>query len=533
MEKEFAIGLECKSNDNKCIGPSTDFRPCGENLCPSWSNWGEWGQCSLMSSSCSGAGIQQRKRDCLINKNGGGNNELIECEGLAFEQRNCESTTNKNCPIWGNWGEWTSCSKKCGGGEKIRRRECLMSKNNQNSEECKGPKIEHLLCNTQKCPSWSEWTDWSLCSKSCGEKSLKTRKRECLNNEYPNIECEGISREDSECNLNKCPEWGEWSEWSECSGNCARGKQTRSRECLPYGFGCSGGTKAEKEFKFCQNNRLPVCYYFDQWSEWSGCSVTCGKGFCERQRKCLKKENSEINNKNNSFKIKEENKEEEEREEETFPIPERISSPLNNQLKDKNNDNNYDEGNNIPPTSLIPQKLQVFEYLKNNILKIFFFYVSQSSAIERRRSPLISSKLIFREEWNDKKLEMEEENSKCGGNLIERKVCDAGPCCEWSIWSEWSNCQINCNNKKRIQNEGGFRQRKRECIFEFKNFLPFKNKCFKCIGEWLQTKNCNNKTISNCNLNEEEYLNNNKQPETNSIIKNFQLIPRNRGNENN
>uniref|UniRef100_A0A914M2A9 Candidate secreted effector n=1 Tax=Meloidogyne incognita TaxID=6306 RepID=A0A914M2A9_MELIC len=61
---------------------------------------------------------------------------------------------------------------------------------------------------------------------------------------------------------------------------------------------------------------------------------------------------------------------------------------------------------------------------------------------------------------------MEEEN-KCRGNLIERKACDAGPCCEWSIWSEWSNCQINCNNKKRIQNEGGFRQRKRECIFIF------------------------------------------------------------------
>ncbi|KAL7075164.1 hypothetical protein ACQ4LE_006155, partial [Meloidogyne hapla] len=69
----------CKSEDNKCIGPSADLRPCGEQLCPSWSNWGEWGHCSLMSSSCIGAGIQQRKRDCIIN-----NNELIECDGLAF-----------------------------------------------------------------------------------------------------------------------------------------------------------------------------------------------------------------------------------------------------------------------------------------------------------------------------------------------------------------------------------------------------------------------------------------------------------------
>ena len=45
------------------------------------------------------------------------------------------------------------------------------------------------------------------------KKNIKIKLRECLNNEYPNIECEGISREDIECNLNKCPEWGEWSGW--------------------------------------------------------------------------------------------------------------------------------------------------------------------------------------------------------------------------------------------------------------------------------------------------------------------------------
>ena len=37
--------------------------------------------------------------------------------------------------------------------------------------------------------------------------------------------------------------------------------------------------------KFCQ---LAVCPFYDDWSEWGGCSVTCGRGTCERTRKCIK-----------------------------------------------------------------------------------------------------------------------------------------------------------------------------------------------------------------------------------------------------
>ncbi|KAF7638241.1 hypothetical protein Mgra_00002214 [Meloidogyne graminicola] len=256
---------DCKGEETKiqqCIMPSciiyqwndwTEWtKPCGEQECPSWSNWNEWGQCSPMSNNCNNeAGIQQRKRDCILNKNE--RKELIECDGLAFEQRNCYSLINKNCPNWSNWGEWSNCSKKCGNGEKIRYRECINKINKE--ENCKGPSVEHLLCNTQECP-----------------------------------------------NLN------EWSEWSECSNNnCGIvGYQLRSRTC--NGSNCIEDVKTENDYRICNNNNNNNCYYFDQWTEWSGCSVTCGQGFCERKRKCLNNNNIENNQKkefnlNQSFKI--------------------------------------------------------------------------------------------------------------------------------------------------------------------------------------------------------------------------------------
>uniref|UniRef100_A0A0M3HHT1 TSP1_spondin domain-containing protein n=1 Tax=Ascaris lumbricoides TaxID=6252 RepID=A0A0M3HHT1_ASCLU len=67
-------------------------------------------------------------------------------------------------------------------------------------------------------------------------------------------------------------------------------KNDRRRKCLPRGASCIG---ADKEYRFCQDL---VCPYWDQWSSWGGCSVTCGIGTCERRRKCIKDDGTALPN---------------------------------------------------------------------------------------------------------------------------------------------------------------------------------------------------------------------------------------------
>ncbi|XP_020628230.1 ectin-like [Orbicella faveolata] len=102
----------------------------------------------------------------------------------------------------------------------------------------------------------------------------------------------------------------QWSEYSACSTTCGRGVQTRTRTCTNPppsggGKGCGRVTQQNKKcnLKPCKGTeiinfnsvqiRTPffILYHlvnggFTQWSEYSECSVTCGKGVQTRTRTC-------------------------------------------------------------------------------------------------------------------------------------------------------------------------------------------------------------------------------------------------------
>ena len=55
-----------------------------------------------------------------------------------------------NC-TWGSYGEWTTCTKTCGGGEKTRSRSEETSASN-GGLDCEGNSTERSSCNEDSCP---------------------------------------------------------------------------------------------------------------------------------------------------------------------------------------------------------------------------------------------------------------------------------------------------------------------------------------------------------------------------------------------
>ena len=67
--------------------------------------------------------------------------------------------------VFGDWDNWSSCTKTCGGGTQTRVRKVTQ-------KEANGGKCDNApqsqACNTQGCPVDCQVSGWSGCSKSCG-----------------------------------------------------------------------------------------------------------------------------------------------------------------------------------------------------------------------------------------------------------------------------------------------------------------------------------------------------------------------------
>ena len=203
-----------------------------------WSTWGDYSTCT---KSC-GTGHETRTRACNNPSPSGGGEA---CPGLSSESRKCNTqdcpgkhliifiwsfpkciviflSNNVQCSInfiissiehevdckWGPWGEWSSCSKTCGGGLKSLSRE-MNTPASGGGKPCVGGNTTYESCNMQNCGIdcvWGSWGEWSTCSKTCGwgVKSLSRKVARPASDGGKNCEGSGVKRE--ACNVQACPD---------------------------------------------------------------------------------------------------------------------------------------------------------------------------------------------------------------------------------------------------------------------------------------------------------------------------------------
>ena len=67
--------------------------------------------------------------------------------------------TNTPCSAWAEWSNWGLCSKTCGGGIRQRNRQCFL----RNKAKCNGKFKEEETCNMHTCGGWSCNFNSGLC----------------------------------------------------------------------------------------------------------------------------------------------------------------------------------------------------------------------------------------------------------------------------------------------------------------------------------------------------------------------------------
>lgn len=161
-----------------------------------------------------------------------------------------------------------------------------------NGTECESS-VETQECNSNECDidcEMGEWSEWTECDKSC-DSGQQVRSRDVMVQPSGNgAQCE-LDRETQECNTDPCDvdcKMGDWSDWTECSQTCGRGFQGRSREIEIEPLG--NGTKCESnvESQYCNQEECPpVCGTYGDWSDWTECDQPCGPGLKYRFREGL------------------------------------------------------------------------------------------------------------------------------------------------------------------------------------------------------------------------------------------------------
>jgi len=279
-------GQACVENDGMQI------EGCGTIGCPSdceWSSWGDWSECSR---PC-GSGNHSRSRRKLVQEKNEG-----MCLGRPKQWEPCfEKDCPIDCK-YGDWAPWGVCTKTCGDGHRTRIRPQLAVAA-FGGEECVGKPEEVDDCNTFPCPvdcTWDDWSLWGSCSKSCGKGKRARARVVRVKSKFDGLPCEGDATNTEECATEACPQnckMADWSEWTACTRTCGGGDQFRDRTVVEEG--ANGGQSCDQEPRKvnrpCNVIGCPQDCRWTDWGSWGRCSATCGSGAKTRYRKMIEARN--------------------------------------------------------------------------------------------------------------------------------------------------------------------------------------------------------------------------------------------------
>ncbi|XP_066505539.1 spondin-1b [Hoplias malabaricus] len=249
-----------------------------------YSNWSPWSACS--SSTCDkGRRMRQRmlKAQLDVNVPCLHTQDFEPCMGPG-----CRVEETSTCML-SEWISWSPCSASCGMG--MRSRERYIKQYPEDGSSCREPTEETEKCvvNEDCTPSScivTEWGDWEPCTVSCGlgmRRRVRMMKMEASDGSPCRAQLEEVEKcMQPECNVLTCM-LSEWSDWGYCSVSCGVGMRIRRRMLKTPSLPSQCGEPLE-EVEKCMMPECPVECMLSEWTPWSECNKSCGKGHVIRTR---------------------------------------------------------------------------------------------------------------------------------------------------------------------------------------------------------------------------------------------------------
>ncbi|NXB93073.1 ATS7 metalloproteinase, partial [Vidua chalybeata] len=205
---------------------------------PSW-EVGNWSECS---ATC-GLGAVWRPVRCSSGSDSG-----CPAADRPVPARRCSL---RPCSAW-RVGNWSKCSRSCGGGTKVRDVHCVDTRDQRllRPFHCQAGLSQppaQLPCRSAPCLAWYT-SSWRECSEPCGG-GEQARLVTCPE---PG-RCEETLRPNSTrpCNSQPCTTWVVGS-WGQCSAPCGGGIQRRQVKCIDTRTGV-----AEEDSSLCDHEPWP------------------------------------------------------------------------------------------------------------------------------------------------------------------------------------------------------------------------------------------------------------------------------------